>query len=136
MDIANEIAARVEAFVREAIIPYEKDPRVAVHSHGPSEELVAEMREKARAAGVLTPHIQPDGTYLSQRETARPLIRSGLLPLGPLACNTMAPDEPGRLQVACACPAPSRDAFSLAVFATMRNRTTARNDGISAIISA
>ena len=27
-----------------------------------------EMREKARAAGVLTPHILPDGSHLSQRE--------------------------------------------------------------------
>ena len=30
---------------------------------------------------------------MSQRETAAVLIKSGLSPLGPLACNTMAPDE-------------------------------------------
>jgi acyl-CoA dehydrogenase len=51
------------------------------------------MRDLARDAGVLTPHILPDGTHLTQRETAMVLIRSGLSPLGPLACNTMAPDE-------------------------------------------
>lgn len=51
------------------------------------------MRAKAKAAGVLTPHILPDGTHLSQRETALVLIKSGLSPLGPLAVNTMAPDE-------------------------------------------
>lgn len=90
---ALEIADKVEKFVREVIIPYEKDPRFEVHGHGPSDEMVAEMREKARAAGVLTPHILPDGTHLTQRETATVLIRSGLSPLGPLACNTMAPDE-------------------------------------------
>ncbi|WP_205452064.1 acyl-CoA dehydrogenase family protein [Sphingobium estronivorans] len=91
MDRAMEIADRVEAFVREIIIPYERDPRR--ESHGPSDVLVQEMRAKAREAGVLTPHILADGSHLSQRETAKVLIRSGLSPLGPLACNTMAPDE-------------------------------------------
>jgi acyl-CoA dehydrogenase len=55
--------------------------------------LVAELRDKARAARVLTPHILPDGSHLSQRETAIALAKSGLSPLGPLACNTAAPDE-------------------------------------------
>ena len=88
---AAEIAAAVEAFVREVVIPYEKDSRR--DHHGPTDELVMEMRDKARAAGVLTPHILPDGSHLSQRETALVLRKSGLSPLGPLACNTMAPDE-------------------------------------------
>jgi acyl-CoA dehydrogenase len=52
-----------------------------------------ETRERARAAGVLTPHILGDGERLNQRETAVVLIKSGLSPLGPLACDTMAPDE-------------------------------------------
>ena len=90
-DRAYEIAARVEAFVRETVIPYERDPRAG--SHGPSDDLVQEMRVKARAAGVLTPHILGDGSHLTQRETAIVLIKSGLSPLGPLAVNTMAPDE-------------------------------------------
>ena len=38
---AVEIADRVEAFVRNVVAPYEKDPRAG--SHGPSEELVAEL---------------------------------------------------------------------------------------------
>ncbi len=86
-----EIAAKVEAFVREVVIPYEKDTRR--NSHGPSEELAQELKEKARAAGVLTPHILPDGTHLSQRETATVLRKSGLSILGPTAVNTTAPDE-------------------------------------------
>ena len=90
---AHEIAARVETFVRDVIIPYERDPRIAVHGHGPPEDLVAEMRAKAREAGVLTPHILPDGDHLTQRETAIVLTKSGLSPLGPVAVNTMAPDE-------------------------------------------
>ena len=85
------LANKVEAFVREVVAPYEKDPRAT--SHGPTEELVLELREKARAAGVMTPHILPDGSHLSQRETAIVLQRSGLSPLGPVAVNTMAPDE-------------------------------------------
>jgi len=42
---------------------------------------------------VLTPHILPDGGHLTQRETAHVLKKTGLSPLGPLACNTAAPDE-------------------------------------------
>ena len=91
-DRAAEIGAKVEAFVRQVVIPYETDPR-RDHHGAPTDALVYEMREKARAAGVLTPHILPDGSHLTQRETAYVLIRSGLSPLGPLACNTMAPDE-------------------------------------------
>jgi hypothetical protein len=34
--------------------PYEKDPRTG--PDGPSDELVQELRAKARKAGVLTPH--------------------------------------------------------------------------------
>jgi acyl-CoA dehydrogenase len=88
---AAAIASRVEQFVRTQIIPYERDPRVG--GHGPQDALVSEMREKARKAGVLTPHILADGSHLSQRETAIVLRASGLSLLGPLACNTMAPDE-------------------------------------------
>jgi acyl-CoA dehydrogenase len=88
---AARIAARVEAFVREVVIPLEKDPRCG--SHGPSEDLVEQLRAAARNAGVLTPHILADGTHLSQRETAMVLKASGLSILGPVAVNVMAPDE-------------------------------------------
>ncbi len=88
----KEIGTRVEAFVREIVVPYEKDPR-RDHHDAPTDEMVMEMREKARAAGVLTPHILADGSHLSQLETAYVLKKSGLSPLGPLAVNTNAPDE-------------------------------------------
>jgi acyl-CoA dehydrogenase len=91
MNRAQEIADRVEAFVRQVVVPYERDPRCG--THGPFDDLLHEMRAKARAAGVLTPHVLADGSHLTQRETAIVLIRSGLSPLGPLAVNTMAPDE-------------------------------------------
>jgi acyl-CoA dehydrogenase len=89
--VAADIAAKVETFVRNVVVPYEKDPRLG--SHGPSDELVQELRAKAKDAGVLTPHIFEDGSHLNQRGTATVLKMSGLSPLGPLACNTMAPDE-------------------------------------------
>ncbi|AIT79830.1 acyl-CoA dehydrogenase family protein [Novosphingobium pentaromativorans] len=88
---AQQIGARVEKFVRDVVIPYETDPRR--DSHGPSDALVSELRARARDAGVLTPHVLDNGEHLTQVETAHVLIRSGLSPLGPLACNTMAPDE-------------------------------------------
>jgi acyl-CoA dehydrogenase len=91
LDRARELAARVEHFVRTEVAGYERDPRVG--AHGPSAELVDEMRGKARAAGVLTPHILADGSHLTHRETALVLRAAGLSTLGPLAVNVSAPDE-------------------------------------------
>jgi acyl-CoA dehydrogenase len=87
---ALDMAAKVEAFVRETVVPYEQDPR-RDHHGAPTDELVMELREKARAAG--SPHIRPDGSHLNQRETAVILIPSGLSPLGMLACNTRRPTK-------------------------------------------
>jgi acyl-CoA dehydrogenase len=87
----RDLAARVEAFVRKQIVPYERDPRCG--AHGPTEELVAELRHRARASGLLTPHILPDGSHITHRETARVLRAAGLSPLGPIAVNVAAPDE-------------------------------------------
>jgi len=88
---AQEIAVRVERFVRAEIVPYERDNRLG--PHGPNADLVTELRNKARNAGVLTPHILPDGGHLSHRETAIVLRAAGLSPLGPVAVNVAAPDE-------------------------------------------
>jgi len=94
----DAIAAKIEAFVRSEVVPYEKDSRRG--RHGPSNELVQELRARAREAGVLTPHILPDGSQLTQRETAKLFIKTGLSPLGPIACNTMAPDGGNMLLIA------------------------------------
>ena len=88
---AQQIATQVEAFVRTAVVPYERHPGCG--PHGPSDELVAELRAEARAAGVLTPHILADGTHLHHREVAIILRAAGLSPLGPVAVNVAAPDE-------------------------------------------
>ena len=90
-NLAHELGERVEHFVRTQIVPFERDPRN--EDHGPTDDLVDEMRTLAREAGVMTPHILPDGSHLTQRGTAHVLKKSGLSPLGPVACNTAAPDE-------------------------------------------
>jgi acyl-CoA dehydrogenase len=88
---AIEVAGRVEAFVRGTVVQYEQDARIG--GHGPSNELVMELRSLARKAGVLTPHIRNDHSHLSHRDTALVLRTAGLSPLGPTAVNVMAPDE-------------------------------------------
>jgi acyl-CoA dehydrogenase len=69
---ALDMAAKVEAFVRETVVPYEQDPR-RDHHGAPTDELVMNCAKGAR--GGLTPHIRPDGSHLTQRETAVVLIR-------------------------------------------------------------
>jgi acyl-CoA dehydrogenase len=88
---AIRIAEKVERFVRDVVVPYERDMRCT--AHGPTDELVRELRDRAQAAGVMTPHIVDESEHLTQREIALILRMSGLSPLGPVACNTMAPDE-------------------------------------------
>ena len=86
----RQIATRVERFIRDTIIPFERDPRWT--SHGPSVDLVADMRGLAREADVMTPH-HPGGHHLSHLDTALVLRAAGLSPLGPVAVNVAAPDE-------------------------------------------
>lgn len=102
---AREIADKVETFVRDKIFAYEKDPRC--EDHGPTDELVQEMRVLAKEAGVLTPHIRDDGSHLTHLETALVLRKSGLSPLGPLAVNTFAPDE-GNMYLLGKCASPEQ----------------------------
>ena len=90
-DTAIAVAARVEAFVRGVVASFERDSRWGCH--GPSTELVHELRTKAAAAGVLTPHVRVDGSHLDHRGTALVLRAAGLSPLGPVAVNAAAPDE-------------------------------------------
>ena len=88
---AQDIADCVEEFVRTVVAPYEADPRCG--SHGPSDELCSELRAKAKSAGLLVPHIREDGSHFSHTDTALILRKSGISPLGPIACHVMAPDE-------------------------------------------
>jgi len=88
-----ELQNRVRAFIREEVIPYENDPRQ--DSHGPHESLRAELIEKARSNGLLTPHASKElgGLGLTHLEKAIVFVESGYSTLGPTAMNIHAPDE-------------------------------------------
>jgi len=88
-----QLQQKVRTFIREQIIPYENDPRQ--DSHGPHEELRKELIEKARAAGLLTPHASKElgGFGLTHVEKAITFVEAGYSTLGPTAMNIHAPDE-------------------------------------------
>ncbi len=87
------LAARVEAFIRDVVIPYERDPRV--EAHGPSDDLCRELQGRAREAGLLSPHVGEEfgGHGLNHREIATVFRAAGYSLLGPVSLNIMAPDE-------------------------------------------
>src|SRR6201998_3202904 len=91
LDRGRRLAYRVEMFVRKHVVPFERDSRQGLH--GPGDELVQQMRDIARAEGLLTPNVLPDGSHLTHGETALVLRAAGLSPLGPFALNVAAPDE-------------------------------------------
>lgn len=88
---ANAIAEKVSEFIRTEVIQYEAQARE--REHGPDEELLATLRERARDVGILTPHIPSNGEHLSHREIAIVLRAAGWSPLGMVVLNVAAPDE-------------------------------------------
>ena len=50
-----DLENRTRRFVREVVIPFESDPRLAAQGLAP--ELVRELRAAAKAAGLLTPQV-------------------------------------------------------------------------------
>ena len=88
-----DLADRVRRFVRETVIPYERDPRIG--QHGPSDDLRRELQAKARTAGLLACHVGEafGGHGLTHREIATVFREAGYSLLGPMALNVMAPDE-------------------------------------------
>jgi len=84
---------RVRQFIHEQVIPCENDPRQ--DSHGPYRELRNELINKARNAGLLTPHASEamGGMGLSHIAKAVVFEEAGYSWLGPTALNIHAPDE-------------------------------------------
>ncbi len=84
---------RVDTFIRDEIIPYERDLRQEYH--GPSEALRLELVARGRAAGLVSPQAPPEygGLGLDHRAMAVIFEAAGYSPLGPLALNIQAPDE-------------------------------------------
>ena len=87
-----DLEQRTREFIRNVVIPCETDPRF--HGEIP-DELIQDLRRKARDAGLLAPQVAPEwgGHGLDHRETATVFRAAGYSLLGPLAMNCMAPDE-------------------------------------------
>ena len=49
----SQLLNDIELFIRNEVVPYERDPRNG--GHGPDEDLVNELRDKARLALSLIP---------------------------------------------------------------------------------
>jgi acyl-CoA dehydrogenase len=94
-EIPADVADRrgeVFAFVREQVVPFEKDPRVT--PHGPTEDLRTELTELARKAGLLSFQAEgKDGRGITHLEQAILFEAAGWSSLGPVALNCAAPDE-------------------------------------------
>src|SRR5271170_8286247 len=92
-DELTALVRKVETFIADEIVPLERDPRQG--PHGPEESLRLEMVQKAREAGLLSPHGSKEygGLGLDHRAMAVVFEAAGWSPLGPLALNIQAPDE-------------------------------------------
>jgi len=87
----KDLRRRVEAFVREVVIPAER----GLAPTGPDEELRRALQSQAKAAGLLAPTgpTQWGGLGLDVRAQSVVLREAGYSLLGPLALNCAAPDE-------------------------------------------
>jgi acyl-CoA dehydrogenase len=88
-----ELKERTERFVREKVLPYERDARQT--PHGPAEALRNDLVALGRVAGLLSPHVGREwgGLGLDHRGKAVVFEAAGYSPLGPVALNCFAPDE-------------------------------------------
>lgn len=91
-DLAD-LQARIRRFVADEVIPLEADPRQG--AHGPHEALREELITRARAAGLLSPHVAHEYGGLGLNHTGRAIAfeEAGYSLLGPIALNVFAPDE-------------------------------------------
>ncbi|AOK29683.1 MULTISPECIES: acyl-CoA dehydrogenase family protein [Burkholderia] len=88
-----DLRDRTRKFIVEQVIPLENDARQ--DAHGPSEALRDELINRARHAGLLTPHasVEMGGLGLSHVAKAVVFEEAGYSWLGPTSLNIHAPDE-------------------------------------------
>ncbi len=94
--LSPELAAlreRTREFVRDEVLPFERDPRRTVH--GPTDDLRRELNARARAAGLLAPHMDQRWGGLGLGHVGRAIVfeEAGYSMLGPIALHCAAPDE-------------------------------------------
>ena len=92
-----ELRDRVQAFIREKIIPLENDPRQG--AHGPDDDFRRELNALARTAGLLAPHVAREWGGLGLDHVSQAIVfeAAGYSPIGALALNCSAPDEANML---------------------------------------
>jgi acyl-CoA dehydrogenase len=92
-DRMQDLKARTEAFIRDEVMPMEGDARQT--AHGLDDALRNELMVKAKAAGLLSPHVgkKYGGLGCDMREMAIVFEAAGYSLLGPQALNCNAPDE-------------------------------------------
>jgi len=89
-DELGDVRRRVAEFVREDVLPVEDDVTEETF-----EDILAELRKKAREAGLWTPHLPPEWGGMGLRALGMALVSQelGASGLASLAMNVMAPDE-------------------------------------------
>ena len=118
----TELQARVRRFIADEVIPLEADPRQG--AHGPEDSLREELVDKARQAGLLSPHAAHEygGLGLSHTGRAVAFEEAGYSMLGPVALNVFAPDE-GNMHLLEAVATAAQKAQWLAPLAAARMRS-------------
>jgi acyl-CoA dehydrogenase len=89
----RQLQERTREFITSEVMPLEGEQDR--HAHGPSDELRRELVDRARRAGLLTPHASREmgGMGLSHLAKAVVFEEAGYSFLGPVALNIHAPDE-------------------------------------------
>lgn len=117
-----ELQERTRDFVRDEVIPYERDPRRG--HHGPSDDLRHELVARARSAGLLSSQLPESlgGMGLSHVSKSVVFEEAGYSMLGPVALNCAAPDE-GNMHLLEAVGTPAQQERWLAPMAAGRTRS-------------
>ncbi|MFA7503438.1 MAG: acyl-CoA dehydrogenase family protein [Burkholderiaceae bacterium] len=113
---------RTREFIRDEVIPLERDPRRT--SHGPTDELRRELNAKARAAGLLAPHMEKRWGGLGLGHVGRAIVfeEAGYSMLGPVALHCAAPDE-GNMHMMSLIASPAQQERWLAPLAAAETRS-------------
>src|SRR5262245_11705637 len=90
-DLLN-LQRRVRAFVREVVVPLEAQE---IEEQGLPDDLLLDVRQKAREAGLWTPQlpVEMGGLGLDTAGLCVVFEEAGYSPLGALALHCAAPDE-------------------------------------------
>jgi len=117
-----DLRDRTRQFILEEVIPFERDPRRT--PHGPTDELRRELNARARAAGLLAPHVERRLGGLGLGHVGRAIVfdEAGYSMLGPIALHCAAPDE-GNMHLLSLAATPAQQERWLRPLATAQTRS-------------